>query len=172
MTTTFRMMDVYRFAEEAHRGQTRKYTGEPYINHPVIVAQNVKNVGASREAVAAAILHDVVEDTPVTLDEIRTRFGDRVAELVEMVTDVSRPEDGNRRIRKEIDRQHLAQADAEGQTIKLADLIDNSYSIVARDENFAKVYMREKKELLKILTKGDRTLYDRATQIVKDYYGE
>lgn len=86
-----------------------------------------------------------------------------------MVTDVSRPEDGNRRLRKAMDRDHLALASAEGQTIKLADLIDNTASITRYDPGFAKVYMREAVELLGVLKKGDRTLRQRASILAKQY---
>lgn len=149
-------------AARAHQGQTRKYTGEPYITHPLAVACAVASVTDEVEIIAAAVLHDVVEDTAVTLDEIRAEFGDRVADLVGWVTDVSKPEDGNRAARKAIDREHLAAAPAEAQTIKLADLIDNTASIVERDPAFARVYLREKTELLAVLTKGDPRLLARA----------
>lgn len=160
------------FAERAHSSisQVRKYTNDPYIVHPRAVAKIVASVLLSSEIYAAALLHDVVEDTPVTLDEIRNEFGDYVAELVEMVTDVSRPEDGNRKTRKEIDRQHLAKASPEGKTIKLADLIDNSRNIVEHDPSFAKVYMKEKKELLTVLKDGNERLYKIAEDIVNKYY--
>jgi (p)ppGpp synthase/HD superfamily hydrolase len=154
-----------KFAEKAHAGQTRKYTGEPYISHPRDVAWMVYAATSDDEATAAAWLHDVVEDCGVDPREIAALFGMRVAQLVEMVTDVSRPEDGNRRARKAIDRDHLARADATGQTIKLADLIDNTTSIVERDPDFAKVYLREKRELLEVLTKGDRMLWERAAAV-------
>ena len=159
------------FAAEAHASidQRRKYTGDPYIVHPRRVAQTVKDTGARDEVIAAALLHDVVEDTPVTLEEIRTEFGKDVAALVEMVTDVSRPADGNRRLRKAMDRDHLALASAEGQTIKLADLIDNTASITQYDPGFAKVYMREKVELLGVLKKGDITLCQHASALAEQY---
>ncbi|POF63869.1 hypothetical protein CFR73_07675 [Novacetimonas maltaceti] len=157
------------FAAVAHGkiNQRRKYTDEPYIVHPHRVAQTVKETGARDEVIAAALLHDVVEDTPVTLEEIRAEFGEDVAALVEMVTDVSRPEDGNRRVRKAMDRDHLAQASAEGQTIKLADLIDNTASITRYDLGFARIYMQEKAELLGVLKKGDETLHQHASTLVK-----
>ena len=101
------------FATQAHAGQTRKYTGEPYINHPVEVMQIVNTVTDDPEVLAAAILHDVVEDTPATITNIRIGFTPRVAELVSDLTDVSKPEDGNRAVRKELDRQHSAQASPE-----------------------------------------------------------
>lgn len=64
----------------------------------------------TQEMIAAAYLHDVVEDTPVSIHEIREEIGPEVSELVDWLTDVSKPEDGNRRVRKELDRQHLAKA--------------------------------------------------------------
>ncbi|EUJ32267.1 HD domain-containing protein [Listeria cornellensis] len=70
------------FAEQAHRMQRRKITGEPYFSHPRNVAQLLHDAGFREEVVAAGFLHDVVEDTPVTLDEIRAAFGVEVAELV------------------------------------------------------------------------------------------
>jgi len=154
--------DVLKFATKAHGDQKRKYTGDPYIVHPIAVANIVKTVPHTDEMIAAALLHDVVEDTPVTLQEIKDTFGSKVAELVDWLTDVSKPEDGNRKTRKAIDRDRLAKAPADAQTIKLADLINNTESIVANDPSFAKVYLLEKKDLLKVLTKGDKTLYNKA----------
>lgn len=73
-------------AAEAHRGQTRK-TGEPYILHPIAVAQIcVEEIGLGPTAVVCALLHDVVEDTSVTLDVIRQRFGEQVALIVDGLT--------------------------------------------------------------------------------------
>jgi guanosine-3',5'-bis(diphosphate) 3'-pyrophosphohydrolase len=117
--------------------------------------------------IAAAYLHDVVEDTPVTLEAIELEFGAEVARLVEELTDVSRPEDGNRKTRKAIDREHSAAASPEGQTIKLADLIDNSETITKHDPDFAKVYMREKRALLEVMSDGDRDLQARAWAILR-----
>lgn len=162
------LQEVDRFAEEAHRSvsQVRKYTGEAYIVHPREVAAMVAAHGADEEVVAAALLHDVVEDTPVTNGTIEARFGARVARLVAEVTDVSTAADGNRAARKSLDRAHLAEASADGQTIKLADLISNSRSILAHDANFARVYLREKALLLDVLTGGDRRLHEMAQKIV------
>jgi (p)ppGpp synthase/HD superfamily hydrolase len=73
------------FAIAAHASidQRRKYTGEPYIVHPIAVAALVRSVPHTPEIIAAAYLHDVVEDTPVTIEEIRAEFGDEVAALVD-----------------------------------------------------------------------------------------
>jgi (p)ppGpp synthase/HD superfamily hydrolase len=166
MTLTER---AYEFARVAHGSQKRKYTGAPYIEHPAAVAALVATVTTDEEVIAAAYLHDVVEDTvtltcpaPVLLNIIEGRFSRRVASLVAWLTDVSTPYHGNRAARKALDRAHLALAPAEAQTIKLADLIDNTRSIVEHDPDFAKVYLVEKAALLEVLTKGDRELQAQA----------
>ena len=119
------------FATKCHDDikQVRKYTGEPYINHPAAVVEFVRSVRHTENMLCAAWLHDTVEDTDATLDEIEELFGSCVAQLVEMLTDISKPSDGNRAIRKHIDLMHTAKASAEAKTIKLADLIDNTKSI-------------------------------------------
>ena len=126
---------AFVFAKAAHEavGQLRKYTGDPYIVHPTEVADIVQTVAHTEVMLAAALLHDTVEDTDATMDEIRRLFGHEVADLVEMLTDVSVPTDGNRAVRKAIDLAHTARASAAGKTIKLADLISNTQSIVAND---------------------------------------
>jgi (p)ppGpp synthase/HD superfamily hydrolase len=152
---------AHDFAKAAHEsiGQVRKYSGEPYFVHPSEVADLVANVGGDSAMIAAAYLHDTVEDTPVTLDQIEATFGSDVASLVEQLTDVSRPEDGNRRARKAIDLAHTAKASPRAQTIKLADLISNSKSIGERDPEFATTYFREKMQLLNVLKDGHKTLW-------------
>jgi len=145
-------------AKIAHGDQKRKYTDEPYVTHCVRVAFTVFAVGARDELISAALLHDVVEDTDVTLEELEELFGAEVASLVEQVTDVSRPEDGNRAVRKKLDREHLALASAEGATLKLADLLDNHSDISRRDPDFARVYRSEARLTLKLLQHGDKRL--------------
>jgi len=152
------------FAVKSHGEQKRKYTGEPYATHPLAVMRMVQEVPHTTEMLVAAVLHDVVEDTPVELVEIEDKFGPVVATYVEGLTDISRPEDGNRATRKAMDREHTAKQPAEVQTIKLADLIHNTASIEQHDPSFYKVYKQEKIELLKLLTKGDKTLMWRAQQ--------
>tara|TARA_Y100001972_G_scaffold82164_1_gene99984 strand:- start:17214 stop:17729 length:516 start_codon:yes stop_codon:yes gene_type:complete len=151
-------------ATEAHAsiGQVRKYTGEPYIVHPAAVVAIVRSVPHTQDMLAAAWLHDVVEDTPITLGEIESIFGGSVALLVENLTDVSHANDGNRKHRKAKDREHTSRATPEAKTIKLADLIDNTRSILAHDPRFAKTYLEEKRLLLEVLREGDQTLWQKA----------
>lgn len=158
---------VYAMAAHAAVQQKRKYTGEPYIVHPAEVAKIVADVpGSTPDMVAAAWLHDVIEDTGCTFTDIHMAFGIDIATMVGWLTDISKPEDGNRAKRKAIDREHTAQAPAEVQTIKLADLISNSKSIIQHDPKFAKTYLEEKRLLLEVLTKGDPGLHAEASKYI------
>ncbi len=161
-----------RFASKAHAAidQRRRYTHEPYIVHPAAVAQLVAGVTDDEATICAAWLHDVVEDTPVTLDEIAFEFGTDVAALVFELTDVSTAADGDRQSRKQRDLRHLAAASAQAKTIKLADMIDNTRSIAQRDPTFANTYMAEKRRLLQVLHEGDRELYSIAREIIEAYF--
>jgi (p)ppGpp synthase/HD superfamily hydrolase len=145
------------YATSAHKriDQRRKYSNQPYQVHLEAVASMI----------AAAWLHDVVEDTPATLGDLQKEFGDSIAKLVEQLTDISRPSDGNRAKRKEIDRLHIAQASKKAKTIKLADLIDNCRDITQHDPRFASVYLSEMSALLDVLGEGDNHLYKQARDL-------
>lgn len=159
-------------ATVAHDGQMRKYTNEPYITHPVSVMKILKMIGKieNEEAQAAAVLHDVIEDCNVTAKQIELVCNLETANLVLEVTDVSKKTDGNRKVRKDLDRDHLAKSSYLGASIKLADMIDNSFSICVHDKDFATVYMQEKKDILKILKHGNNTLWIMADDLVRKYY--
>lgn len=156
------------FAARLHGEQRRKYTGEPYVVHCLEVAQIVADAGGSSVMVAAAILHDVIEDTAAEMVDVVAAFGPEVADLVGWLTDVSRPEDGNRALRKAMDREHLAGAPSAAKTIKLADLISNSRSIVEHGKDFARVYLREKLLLLEVLGAGDPALMATARSLMAE----
>ena len=100
---------------------------------------------------AAALLHDTIEDTSVTEADVQKEFGSRIAKLVVELTDISKPEDGNRATRKAMDRDKLAKVSDDAQTIKLADLISNGKDIAINDPKFAKVFLNEKRQLLEVL---------------------
>jgi (p)ppGpp synthase/HD superfamily hydrolase len=157
------------FATAAHAAvrQLRKYSNEPYIYHPAAVVKLVASVPHTPEMLAAAWLHDVIEDTGVEFDTLRFEFGDEVAELVAWLTDEPR-ESGNRTMRKAMDCDRLAHSPKTAQTIKLADLIDNTLTIEERDPDFAVVYRKEKAALLEVLTKGDAALMKMAKEQLHD----
>jgi len=160
---------VICFATEAHQriDHRRKYSNQPYAVHLERVAKTVASVTDDEEMIAAAWLHDVVEDTPATLDDIERNFGSSIASLVRELTDVSKPGDGNRAVRKTIDREHLAQASDRAQTVKLADLIDNCTDITKHDATFSRVFLDEMKALLGVLIKGDEGLMRRAQKTME-----
>lgn len=153
------------FARKAHESQKRKYTGEPYFNHCEEVATIVALAGGTVEQICAAYLHDTMEDCGVSVDTIEEEFGGYVARLVSDLTDVSKPEDGNRATRKAIDRAHTAKACPDAKTVKLADLISNTQSVMKHDLKFASVYIPEKVALLEYLKEGDPNLYKIASSI-------
>lgn len=158
-----------QYATEAHQriDHHRKYSHQPYQVHLKAVAELVSRVRADPEMIAAAWLHDVVEDTPATFNDLEREFGQAVAGLVAELTDVSKPSDGNRAARKAMDRDHAARASARAMTIKLADLIDNCRDICKHDPRFAHVYVREKSLLLQVLTGGDAKLYALAQRTLR-----
>ena len=163
---------AFFFAHGAHSGQVRKYTNQPYINHPLTVSFLVWSVVKDYNMLAAAILHDVVEDCETNVDDLRHLFNDDIADMVDGLSDVSKPSDGNRAARKALDRAHIADQCPRTKTIKLADLIDNSSSIAEHDPNFAAVYMKEKRQLLEVLKEGNKNLYWEAKRIVGEYFAE
>lgn len=158
---------VYATAAHAAVGQLRKWTNEPYIVHPEEVASIVASVpGATEEMIAAAWLHDTVEDTRVEVTDIWREFGSVVASYVHWLTNPSKKEDGNRATRKAIDREYIRNAPAEVKTIKLADLISNCSSVMEHNEAFAKVYLEEKRLMLEVLREGDPALFAHAESFV------
>lgn len=133
-------------------GQTRESTNEPYIVHPLEVAEIVYNMGTGFEyhkdwiqvAVLAALLHDTVEDTEVTYNEIEATFGKKVRNTVFWLTDVTNKSQGNRRVRKELEIERLTYAPARAKFIKCADIIANSRTIVKDKPSGALLWLTEK----------------------------
>jgi hypothetical protein len=157
-----------KFATQAHRriDQRRKYTNQPYDAHLKAVADIVATVSDDPETIASAWLHDTLEDTPATFEDIEAEFGSTIAIMVDELTDVSRPSDGNRAVRKAIDREHLAHAGRNAKTVKLADLIDNCRDIVKHDEAFGRIFVTEASALLEVLEGGEPRLLSRARRII------
>lgn len=156
--------EAIAFAATAHADQLRKYSNLPYIIHPIEVMTICAEEGGmmnDEPALMAAVLHDVLEDTVVSELEIDHRFGAEVLYMVKELTDVP-VSFGNRKTRKAEDRRRLGEAIPRVQTIKLADLISNTKSIVQHDKDFAKTYLREKELVLDVLTRGSPVLRRRA----------
>lgn len=117
------LFDAIEFAARAHAGQYRKGTRIPYIVHPLAVARILIEHDAPDDVVVASVLHDVVEDTRVTLPEIRAAFGDAVAALVEGMSEPNRKDTWEHRKQHTLD--WLADAPLNVVLIKVADQLDN-----------------------------------------------
>ena len=116
-------------AEEAHRGQFRKGSGIPYISHPRAVARILSDAGCSEELVAAGILHDTVEDTSLTLDFIREKFGERVAKIVQGCSEPDKSLPWEQRKLHTV--EFLKTAPLEVRTVTCADKLHNLLTIIA-----------------------------------------
>lgn len=144
------------FAREVHKDQVRKYTGNPYFDHLAEVAGISASIGlVDGVALSVCWLHDSMEDQGVTMQQLVDVFGHTVAGGVLLLSDL---EKGNRAERKAASRERLSKVPGWIQTIKCADLISNTSSIVKHDPDFAKVYLEEKRLLLEVLTEANHDL--------------
>lgn len=159
----------------------RRFTNEPYVLHPIGVASILlDHKSPSSAELAVALLHDVIEDTRFTRDDLAGLFGGAIADGVQAVSNGPYPDGANRKDRKLIDREKLASAGREAQDLKLADGLHNIPSICEHDRDFAAVYMSEKGLMLaaiidsrisephsKLVIAFDRMLADLTVQLEK-----
>ena len=168
---------IKNFADKAHGEQMRKYTPERYIVHPVRVMEMCRQYTNDTAILAAAILHDVLEDTSVTQNEMHeflltvmdAETSKRAMDLVIELTDVfvkSAYPNFNRRKRKALEVERLLKTTAGSQTIKYADIYDNCFEIVKYDPHFAKIFLSECKNILVKLDKGEPHLWQKAKDVV------
>jgi GTP diphosphokinase / guanosine-3',5'-bis(diphosphate) 3'-diphosphatase len=154
------------FAIEKHKGQKRKFSDERYVEHSIRVAKTVLGSKDSHELdtlVAAALLHDVVEDTKTKVEEIQNIFGDKVACLVEELT-------SRKGIRKEEKAEYLSEKmlkmSSWALVIKLADRLDNVSGIEYTSKDFKERYSKETREILSKL-ESERTLSDTHKKLIE-----
>ncbi len=151
---------VKNFAEKAHGEQRRKYSGERYISHPIRVMEMCEQYTDDDSMLAAALLHDVLEDTEVTEKGMRAflhdvmppEMADRTLEMVIELTDTYTKKNYpglNRRSRKSKEAERLSKVSGDAQTIKYADVIDNATNIFVHDPDFAVVFIQEGRGVLK-----------------------
>jgi len=151
-------------------GRFRKYTGQPYWVHPFEVGNFVAQAGGTVAQVCVGILHDVKEDTFAS--DWLLLYVDPTGEVLDGVnwlTDKSKPSDGNRKTRKDIDRVHASQAPPKWKSVKAADLSSNSWDIRINDPRFAtKAYLPEKIRILEVIADADLpVLWQRAAQLAE-----
>lgn len=138
------------FAKQRHDGQFRKFNGEPYCNHPQRVARTIFDVKIDihkvDELIVAALLHDIVEDTNTTIEEIEQEFGSIVANIVaELTSDMS----GIRRMGKTaylIDK--MLNMTSWSLVVKLSDRLDNVSDIAIASEKFRSKYSKETRSII------------------------
>ena len=120
-----------RLAAIGHRDQVRKGSGIPYIQHPVGVALILDRSGFDEEVVIAGLLHDLVEDTDVTLEQIRQGFGDRVAEIVDHCSETKLDPDGKQRPWLDRKQDHLASVATAPDTARAVILADKLHNLLS-----------------------------------------
>lgn len=152
------IIKAIEFATEKHANQFRKYSGEPYITHPIIVAEICRRFTDDTATIIGAILHDVYEDTPTTLDEIENNFGKEIREIVYYTSEVSSVLKLSRKERKKMDRKHYCSGNHKSKLIKIADAIHNCECFVKYNPKFATMYIHEKFLLVEEILKSQKTI--------------
>lgn len=170
---------VKDFAERAHGEQKRKYSSDPYIVHPVRVMKMCREYTNDIAILAAALLHDVLEDTDVASEEMEEFLlgimdkdkAVRTVKLVNELTDIyvkSAYPKWNRRKRKANEAERQSRISSDAQTIKYADIIDNAKGMASQKSDFSPVFLYECRDLLKKIDKGDKRLYKIAVDTVNN----
>lgn len=174
MIFTERQKQLFEFVKEQHGVQIRKYTGQPYWMHLISVAKIIHDNYNKDLLIEVALCHDLFEDTECDNAKLWRRlqtigysqnesstivYG--VGQLTDRFTKENDPY-SNRRRRKQKECQRLAGIDPDFQSVKYADLIDNTSSIVEHDKSFAKVYLAEKRDILNVMRGGYLGLFVKA----------
>lgn len=165
------------FADRAHGNQQRKYSPERYIAHPVRVMEMCRKYTNELPILAAALLHDVLEDTPVAKEKLlpflqtvmteeeAKKTTQLVVELTDVYTKAAHPR-WNRKKRKQKEAERIQKTSGESQTIRYADIIDNCQGNIEHDPEFARVFLCECQGLLKLIKSGNEALYKEAVETV------
>lgn len=112
-----------RFASDAHLGQTRKGKNQPYITHPLVVAEILSGIDANENVIAAGLLHDTIEDTNITYGDIEAHFGQEIANIVNDMTEQDKSLPWG--VRKQKALEHVSQMDHNSFLVKTADILHN-----------------------------------------------
>ncbi|MBT1509431.1 HD domain-containing protein [Bradyrhizobium sp. SRL28] len=152
---------AHAFAAKAHAGVFRMFSGEPYVEHPMRVAAMLAELGFDPDVVAAGVLHDVIEDCPVSEAELAAEFSPRIAALVVEVTNPEKIPGMSKAARLAGIVQHLAASSYAGASIKLADMLDNSSNVSSVAPEFAKGYLPKMAAKLAVLGHGHPELLAR-----------
>nr|CAI3971082.1 metal-dependent phosphohydrolase [Ochrobactrum phage ORM_20] len=149
-TPLVNMAMAFSIGAHAGIGQVRRHDNSAYWKHPERVVRLLVSSGITDENVlAAAYLHDTLEDTKVTVQDLQAIFPPEVVKLVLELTDVYQDKRfGNRKLRKEMEAQRLWSISVEAQNVKLADFLDNWSTISTQEPKFAETFAREKRMII------------------------
>ena len=132
------------FATKAHNGQFRKDGKTPYIEHPIRIRNNIRlHKNFTPELGVAAFLHDVVEDCGVTIEQLKEQFGEKVASLVDWMTNRSKQTGLPRTERKKLDHERISKAPLDAKLLKLFDRLDNISDVAYLEGSFKVQYAKE-----------------------------
>lgn len=147
-------------AKQYHKGQVRKFTGLPYYTHCEYVG-NIASIYVDRRQKptykAVGYLHDTLEDTDLTVDDINVFFNKNVSRYVLELTNVDKSV-GNKETRDRLNHERLVNASGLAQTVKTADILDNVPSMLLFDPNYGKKYLVTKMQLLNEFTRANEEL--------------
>lgn len=178
MNFTKRQKLLIEFVRHAHGSQKRKYTFEPYVEHPIAVAEIVAYYNV--DCIEGALCHDLFEDTNITPQYLFEQLmyfkytveeAREIVKITEELTDVFTKEKFpylNRKLRKMLEALRLGTISNKAQTIKLADMIENTESIIKHDLKFAVVYLPEKREIILKLKDCNLDLKERANKVLEE----
>lgn len=180
MTLTEQQTALFEFVKQSHGDQKRKYTFDPYYVHLEAVAEIVSEYTKEELAIEIALCHDLFEDAGVTWTELfdlcekigysmkqSAHIADGVTDLTDVYTSEAFPH-LNRTKRKALEAQRLGGIQALHQTVKYADMLHNTSSIVAFDRAFAKIYMEEKKMYLDLMKNGNEVLRKKCYEVYQE----
>ncbi len=157
------IIKAYEYAQEKHLGQMRKFSGLPYFSHPKAVARIIEELTADETMIITSLLHDVVEDTNTTIEDIKELFGNKVSSLVKELTSRSL-KNGERK--SDYLKNKMANMSSQALTIKLADRFHN-VKYLEEDNvhlSFVTKYYKETRVIMKFLTK--QVEYDKIQSIL------
>lgn len=176
MELTEKQKQLFEFVKEKHKDQKRKHTNEPYHTHLYNVAEIVS--AYESDCIEIALCHDLFEDTNCNFNVLYKAMTDigyerdfsyNVCSCVTELTDKFTKEEYpylNRSKRKKNEAERLSKISAISQSVKYADLIDNTSSIAKYDKDFAKVYLKEKEVILSGMNQGNAMLYKDCKQVL------
>lgn len=180
MDLSDKQWDLFDFVKEQHADQQRKYSGQPYWTHLLSVAHIVSSYESRHFEIEIALCHDLLEDTPCTekmLGDYLLSLGydklsrgiilQGVTDLTDKFTAAAYPK-FNRKMRKGFEAQRLWKIKPFSQTVKYADIIDNTPSILENDKGFARIYLREVDSYIWRINSGNKELYKRCCKIFSE----